>query len=125
MGSIETVASEISWTGSKIMGKGQKKALNPADAFRKEERKKELAKNKKRLAAERERQELFSNPEKLREELGKLQRESDENRLDKGLKEKIKEVVHVLDICDLIPVLIYHYPVRLDENDADSSRAEG
>lgn len=80
------------------MGK-DKKGLNPADAFRKAERKKELQKGKKVIAEKKAFQELLSNPKKIEEELRALQKQSDENRLDKGLKEKVKEMQSMLNVA--------------------------
>ena len=83
--------------GRRKMGK-EKKGLSMADKFRKEERKKEIARSKKKQAQEKAHRDLMSNPEKIEVELQKLQKESDENKLDKGLKEKIKEMKLMLQV---------------------------
>jgi len=82
------------------MGKG-KKELNPADKFRKEERKKELKKNKKVKEEARQFQDLLSNPLKIKEEIQKLEIASAENRLDKGIKDKLKELNSILNIAEM------------------------
>ena len=82
------------------MGNG-KKELNPADKFRKEERKKELKKNKKVKEEARKFQELLSNPQKIKEEIQKLEIASAENRLDKGIKDKLKEMNSILNVAEM------------------------
>lgn len=77
-----------------------KKGLNPADQHRKEERKKELQKNKKKQAEQKAHQDLLSNPQKIQEEITKLQKESDENRLDKGLKDKIRDLKLMYSVAE-------------------------
>lgn len=72
------------------MGKG--KTLHPADAFRKEQKKKEAKRNAKTKATVREVNKLLSNPQKIQDEIDNVQKESDANRLDKGLKDRIKEL---------------------------------
>ena len=72
------------------MGKG--KTLHPADAFRKEQKKKDAKRNAKTKANIKEVNDLLSNPQKIQEEIERVQKESDANRLDKGLKERIKEL---------------------------------
>ena len=66
--------------------------MNPADALRKEERKKELKKNKKTRVIVQEVKVLLDNPQKIEDEIQKLQLESDSNKLDKRLKDRIKEL---------------------------------
>ena len=56
------------------MGKGDKKGLNPADAFRKSIRKQELKKNKKNQEVAREVRDLLSDPQKIQTEIDKLQK---------------------------------------------------
>ena len=73
------------------MGKKEKKDLNPADSFRKELRKNELKKNKQENKKVKEIQVLLNDPKKIEEEITKLQALSDANKLDKGIKDKIKE----------------------------------
>ncbi|CAM9477400.1 unnamed protein product, partial [Ectocarpus fasciculatus] len=78
------------------MGKG--KPLNPADAFRKEQKKKDAKRNAKVKANIREVNNLLNNPQKIQEEIDKVQKESDENRLDKGIKDRIKELKRMKEV---------------------------
>ena len=73
------------------MGK-DKKILNPADAFRKEQRKKELQKTKKDRVVKKEVRTLLNDPRKIDEEIERVQKLSEENLLDKALKDRIKEL---------------------------------
>ena len=69
-----------------------KKELNPADVYRKQQRKKELKKCKETRNVVRSVQELLSDPNKIEEEIQKAQKASDASALDKGLKDRIKEL---------------------------------
>ena len=69
-----------------------RKELNPADVYRKQQRKKELKKCKETRNVVRSVQELLSDPNKIEEEIQKAQKESDASALDKGLKDRIKEL---------------------------------
>lgn len=69
------------------MGKG----LNPADQFRKEQKKKEIKKSKKEQEEKHRIQSLLNDPRKIDEEITKLEKLSQENKLDKSIKDKIKE----------------------------------
>lgn len=73
------------------MGKG-KKEKNPADAFRKEQRKAELKKLKKDRQVVREVNTLLNDPSKVDAEIERVQKLSDENKIDKSLKERLKEL---------------------------------
>lgn len=81
------------------MGK-DKKEKNPADAFRKEQRKKELLKLKKDREVVREVRDLLNDPKKIDEEIAKAQKISDENKLDKSLKDRIKELQRMKDVAN-------------------------
>eukprot|EP01042_Synura_sphagnicola_P035293 gene35293-45212_t len=80
------------------MGK-EKKGVNPADAFRKEQRKKELKKLKKHREVVREVRDLLSHPDRIDEEIARVQRQSDENRLDKSLKDRIVELKRMKEVA--------------------------
>ena len=69
-----------------------RKELNPADVYRKQQRKKDLKKCKDNRNVVRSVQELLSDPAKIEEEIVKAQKASDESALDKGLKDRIKEL---------------------------------
>ncbi len=53
---------------------------------------KEIKKSKFQQEKVREVRTLLNNPDKIEEQIRKVERESDENKLNKGLKDKIKEV---------------------------------
>jgi WW domain binding protein 11 len=69
-----------------------RKELNPADVYRKQQRKKDLKKCKENRNVVRSVQELLSDPAKIEEEIVKAQKASDASALDKGLKDRIKEL---------------------------------
>ena len=69
-----------------------RKELNPADVYRKQQRKKDLKKCKENRNVVRSVQELLSDPAKIEAEIVKAQKASDESALDKGLKDRIKEL---------------------------------
>eukprot|EP01035_Chromulina_nebulosa_P018331 gene18331-24022_t len=73
------------------MGK-EKKGLNPADAYRREQKKIQFKKNRVEKQKVKEIRELLNDPKKIQLEINKLQKESDENKLDKSLKDRIKEL---------------------------------
>lgn len=73
-----------------IMGKSQNR--NPADVFRKQQKLKEQKKLKKEREFSRGVAELLKNPDKIEEEIQKVQKQSDENRLDKRYKDRLKEL---------------------------------
>ena len=77
------------------MGKG----LNPADAFRKEQRQRELKKAKEKKKVQQEVSALLSDPNKIDEEIVKVQKQSDENRMDNGLKIRLKELYQMKSIA--------------------------
>lgn len=68
------------------MGKG----LNAADLFRKQEKKKEIAKSKKQKAVVKEVQVLLNDPEKIEAEIAKVVKELEGNRANKTLRDKIR-----------------------------------
>ena len=80
------------------MGK-DKKEKNPADAYRKELRKKELLKLKKERIVVKEVRDLLNDPLKIDEEIKKAQKVSDENKLDKSLKDRIKELQRMKEVA--------------------------
>lgn len=80
------------------MGK-DKKEKNPADAYRKELRKKELLKLKKDRIVVKEVRDLLNDPLKIDEEIKKAQKVSDENKLDKSLKDRIKELQRMKEVA--------------------------
>ena len=69
-----------------------RKELNPADVYRKQQRKKDLKKCKENRSVIRSVQELLSDPNKIEEEIQKAQKESDGSQLDRGLKDRVKEL---------------------------------
>ena len=69
-----------------------RKELNPADVYRKQQRKKDLKKCKENRNVVRSVQELLSDPGKIEDEIVKAQKASDASALDKGLKDRIKEL---------------------------------
>jgi len=77
------------------MGKG----LNPADAERKAQKKKDIAKFKKQRAETNEVRQLLSDPDRIDEQLQNLKKESESNKLDLNLKNKIKEMQKMKDIA--------------------------
>ncbi len=81
------------------MGK-DKKEKNPMDAFRKDQRKKELLKLKKDREVVKGVRDLLNDPRKIDEEIAKAQKISDENKLDKTLKDKIKELQRMKDVAN-------------------------
>lgn len=80
------------------MGK-DKKGLNPADQFRREQKKHDAKKNKISKQKVQEVRDLLNHPSKLEEKIKQLQKESDENRLDKSLKDQIKQYKEMYDIA--------------------------
>ena len=80
------------------MGKG--KSVHPADAYRKEQKKKDAKRNAKTKANIKEVSSLLNNPLKIQDEINKVQKESDENRLDKGLKDRLKELMRMKEVAD-------------------------
>jgi len=77
------------------MGKG----LNPADQQRKLEKKKAIEKHKKQRAETNEVRSLLNDPSRIDDELQKLRSESESNKLDLNLKNKIKEMQKMKDIA--------------------------
>ena len=69
-----------------------RKELNPADVYRKEQRKKDLKKCKENRTVVRAVRELLSDPNKIEEEIQKAQKESDGSQLDRSLKDRVKEL---------------------------------
>ena len=71
------------------MGKGKKDSINPADAYRKEQKKKEIKKNKKERQQTRELTTILRDPSKLSEEVKKLEKEVRSNPIDNQLRQRL------------------------------------
>jgi len=69
-----------------------KGTVNPADVQRRLERKEHLKKSKKKVEAVKEMKSMMENPDRIEEEIQKAQALSDATKLDKGLKEKVREL---------------------------------
>ncbi len=80
------------------MGK-DKKGVNPAEAFRREEKKKQQKRNAQQKQAVKEIRTLLNDPDKIEDEIQRVQKQSDENRLDKSLKDRILELKRMKDIA--------------------------
>ncbi|KAJ1288140.1 hypothetical protein BS78_02G067200 [Paspalum vaginatum] len=68
------------------------KVMNPTDAFRKEQRKKELKRNKKERKKVREVGILKKDPEAIREQIEKLEKMKADGALDKARKHKKRQL---------------------------------
>ncbi|XP_062187053.1 protein EARLY FLOWERING 5-like isoform X1 [Phragmites australis] len=68
------------------------KVMNPTDAFRKEQRKKELKRNKKERKKVREVGILKKDPESIREQIEKLEKMKADGALDKARKHKKRQL---------------------------------
>ncbi|NP_001131202.1 Protein EARLY FLOWERING 5-like [Zea mays] len=68
------------------------KAMNPTDAFRKEQRKKELKRNKKERKKVREVGILKKDPDAIREQIEKLEKMKADGALDKARKHKKRQL---------------------------------
>jgi hypothetical protein len=77
----------------------EKKGVNPAEAFRKEQKKKDGKKAHQQRQAVREVRSLLNDPTKIDDEIRKYQRMSNENKLDKSLKDKIEELQNMKTIA--------------------------
>ena len=77
------------------MGKG----LNPADAFRKQEKKQQIARDKKQKAAVKEVRVLLSDPEKVDAEIAKVTQELQGNLANKTLKDRLKELQRMKEVA--------------------------
>lgn len=77
----------------------KEKGSNPMDSFRKEQKKKEQKKAKEVRDSAREIRDLLNNPGKIDEEIEKVQKQSNENKLDKGLKDKIVELKRMKEVA--------------------------
>jgi hypothetical protein len=100
------------------MGK-DKKEKNPADAFRKEQRKKELLKLKKDRAVVREVHEMLNDPRKIDAEIAKVQKESNDNKLDKTLKDRIKELQRMKEVAQRKQLILVAQG-KITKEEADS-----
>lgn len=77
------------------MGKG----LNPADEFRRQEKKKELAKSKKSRAAVKEVQALLNDPAKIEAEIQKVSLELEGNKANKSLRDRVVELRRMKEVA--------------------------
>jgi hypothetical protein len=77
--------------------KGPGRNLNPTDVFRKQQRKKELKKNKIKRDKQRENILLKKDPKKIQEQIRKLESQEATGKLDKTLKSKKRKLLEVLD----------------------------
>ena len=78
----------------------EKKERNPADAFRREQKKLQIKKAKVEKVKVQEVRSLLNDPQKIQDRITELQKESDQNKLDKSLKDKIKEMkeMHIIAV---------------------------
>uniref|UniRef100_A0A7N1A493 Wbp11/ELF5/Saf1 N-terminal domain-containing protein n=1 Tax=Kalanchoe fedtschenkoi TaxID=63787 RepID=A0A7N1A493_KALFE len=74
------------------------KVMNPTDAYRKEQRKKELKRNKKERKKVREVGILKKDPESLREQIEKLEMMKADGALDKARKHKKRQLEDTLNL---------------------------
>ena len=77
------------------MGKG----LNPADAFRKQEKKQQIARDKKQKAAVKEVRVLLSDPDKVDAEIARVSKELQGNLANKSLKDRLKELQRMKEVA--------------------------
>ncbi|TFJ80099.1 hypothetical protein NSK_008656 [Nannochloropsis salina CCMP1776] len=75
--------------------KSGKREMNPADAYRKEQRKKEIKKNKKDRKRVRELGSYVKDPEVLKEEIDKMDKLSAAGTLDHKLVGKLEQMKHL------------------------------
>jgi len=71
--------------------KSGKRDLNPTDTFRKEQRKREIKKNKKERTKVREFSSLVRNPDMMAEEIKKLEDLEAEGKLTRGLSSQLDQ----------------------------------
>ncbi|GAV66719.1 Wbp11 domain-containing protein/NpwBP domain-containing protein [Cephalotus follicularis] len=74
------------------------KVMNPTDAYRKEQRKRELKRNKKERKKVREVGILKKDPEQLIEQIGKLESMKADGALDKARKHKKRQLEDTLNL---------------------------
>ncbi|CAM8984234.1 unnamed protein product [Rhodiola kirilowii] len=74
------------------------KVMNPTDAYRKEQRKKEIKRNKKERKKVREVGILKKDPESLREQIEKLEMMKADGALDKARKHKKRQLEDTLNL---------------------------
>lgn len=77
------------------MGKG----LNPADAFRKQEKKQAIARDKKQKAAVKEVRVLLGDPDKVDAEIAKVTKELQGNLANKTLKDRLGELQRMKEVA--------------------------
>eukprot|EP00628_Pelagophyceae_sp_CCMP2097_P040463 CAMPEP_0184245712 /NCGR_PEP_ID=MMETSP0977-20130417/1585_1 /TAXON_ID=483370 /ORGANISM="non described non described, Strain CCMP2097" /LENGTH=86 /DNA_ID=CAMNT_0026551015 /DNA_START=80 /DNA_END=337 /DNA_ORIENTATION=- len=71
------------------MGKKDKLSSNPLMAYKKDQKKKEIAKGKKATAEKKEAVQMLRDPALLGDEIKKVEDEAKTNRADLGLKRKL------------------------------------
>ena len=71
--------------------------MNPADAFRKVQRQKEILRNKKERSFQRDAAKLKSNPDALKDELREVLSMQDEGKINMSVRLKQKAYKHALD----------------------------
>ena len=71
--------------------------MNPADAFRKVQRQKEIMRNKKERSFQRDAAKLKTNPEALKDELREVISMQEEGKVNLSVRLKQKAYKHALD----------------------------
>jgi hypothetical protein len=71
--------------------------MNPADAFRKVQRQKEIMRNKKERSFQRDAAKLKSNPDALKDELREVISMQEEGKVNLSVRLKQKAYKHALD----------------------------
>ncbi|OEL23590.1 hypothetical protein BAE44_0015390 [Dichanthelium oligosanthes] len=87
------------------------KVMNPTDAFRKEQRKKELKRNKKERKKVREVGILKKDPEAIRDQIDKLEKMKADGALDKARKHKKRQLEDTYNLIvkkRKIAMLLFH-----------------
>jgi hypothetical protein len=100
-----------------------KKGVNPAEQFRKQQKKKGIKKAQEQRKVVREVRSLLNDPEKIELEIVKYQKLSNENKLDKSLKDKILELKNMKSIAlkkQQIEIVQGRRP-KADDDDEDDS----
>lgn len=69
------------------------------DSFRKQQKKKDSKRAKETRDSAREIRDLLNDPSKIDQEIEKVQKQSDENKLDKGLKDRIIELKRMKEVA--------------------------
>jgi hypothetical protein len=104
-----------------------KKGVNPAEQFRKQQKKKGIKKAQEQRKVVREVRSLLNDPEKIEVEIVKYQKLSNENKLDKSLKDKILELKNMKSIAlkkQQIEIVQGRRPKADDDEDDDSEGSD-